>query len=39
MKTLFGVSWLFLHEKWRLLADASTAYRFPAMVLAGSRSG
>ncbi len=35
MKTLFGVSWWFLHEKWRLVAEASTAYRIPAMLSAG----
>jgi hypothetical protein len=35
MKTLFGISWWFLHEKWRVFSDASTAYRFPAMCAAG----
>ncbi len=35
MKTLFGVSWWNLHEKWHVFADASTAYRFPAMCMAG----
>jgi hypothetical protein len=35
MKTLFGVSWWLLHEKWRVIADASTAYRLPAICLAG----
>ncbi|MDP9150641.1 MAG: glycosyltransferase family 39 protein [Myxococcota bacterium] len=34
MKTLFGLScWLF-HEKWRLVSDASTAYRLPGMASA-----
>jgi Dolichyl-phosphate-mannose-protein mannosyltransferase len=36
MKTLFGVSWWELHEKWHVFADASTAYRFPAMCTAGA---
>jgi hypothetical protein len=35
MKTLFGISWWNLHEKLHVFADASTAYRFPAMCLAG----
>ena len=35
MKTLFGVSWRFFHEKWDVFADASTAFRFPAMCTAG----
>jgi hypothetical protein len=35
VKTLFGVSWWTLHEKWHVFADASTAYRFPAICLAG----
>jgi hypothetical protein len=35
MKTLFGVSWWLLHVKWRVFADASTAYRLPAMCTAG----
>jgi hypothetical protein len=35
MKTLFGLShWLF-YERWRVFADETTAYRFPAMALAG----
>jgi 4-amino-4-deoxy-L-arabinose transferase-like glycosyltransferase len=35
MKTLFGLSWWLLHEKWRVFSDASTAFRFPAMCMAG----
>jgi hypothetical protein len=35
MKSLFGLSWMFLHEKWKVFEDASTAFRFPAMVMAG----
>jgi len=35
MKTLFGASEYFFHQKWHLFADASTAYRFPAMCVAG----
>ncbi len=35
MKTLFGLShWLF-YERWRVFADETTAYRFPAMLMAG----
>jgi hypothetical protein len=34
MKTLFGVSWWLLHERWRIVSDASTAYRLPAMISA-----
>ncbi len=36
MKTLFGVSWWLLHEKWHVFTDASTAYRFPAMCTAAA---
>jgi 4-amino-4-deoxy-L-arabinose transferase-like glycosyltransferase len=35
MKTLFGLSWWLLHERWHVFADASTAYRLPAMCVAG----
>ncbi len=35
MKSLFGLSWLFLHEKWKLISDASTAFRLPAMLMMG----
>ena len=38
MKTLFGVSWWLLHEKWHVFTDASTAYRFPAMMMGGRRA-
>jgi hypothetical protein len=31
MKTLFGLSEYFLHEKWHVFAEASTAYRLPGM--------
>jgi hypothetical protein len=31
MKSLFGLSEYFLHEKWHLLSDASTGYRLPGM--------
>jgi hypothetical protein len=34
MKTLFGASWFLFHEKWRVFADASTAYRLPGMLTA-----
>lgn len=35
MKTLFGLSAYFFHDKWRVFADASAAFRLPAMILAG----
>jgi 4-amino-4-deoxy-L-arabinose transferase-like glycosyltransferase len=35
MKTLFGASWWLFHERTHVFADASTAYRFPAMCMAG----
>ena len=35
MKSLFALSWMFLHEKWKIFTDASTAFRFPGMVMAG----
>jgi 4-amino-4-deoxy-L-arabinose transferase-like glycosyltransferase len=35
MKTLFGISWWLFHETWHVFADATTAYRFPAMCTAG----
>ena len=35
MKTLFGASGYFLHQKWHVFADATTAFRFPAMCTAG----
>ena len=35
MKSLFSLSWMFLHDKWKIFADASTAFRFPGMVMAG----
>lgn len=35
MKTLSGFSWFFLHEKWHVFRDASTAFRLPAMGMAG----
>jgi hypothetical protein len=34
-KSLFGLSWEYLHEKTHLFAEASTAFRFPGMVWAG----
>jgi 4-amino-4-deoxy-L-arabinose transferase-like glycosyltransferase len=34
MKTLFGVSWWLLHEKWHVFSDASTAFRLPGMASA-----
>lgn len=35
MKTLFGVSWYLLVEKWHLVSQASFAFRLPAMLLSG----
>lgn len=35
MKSLFGISWMYLHEKWKILGDASTAFRLPAMLMMG----
>jgi 4-amino-4-deoxy-L-arabinose transferase-like glycosyltransferase len=35
MKTLFAFSWMLFHQKWKLFADASTAFRFPGMCMAG----
>ncbi len=35
MKILFGLSNLYFHEKWELFKDASTAFRFPGMVMSG----
>jgi hypothetical protein len=35
MKSLFAWSKLLLHQKWHVFADASTAYRFPGMCMAG----
>jgi 4-amino-4-deoxy-L-arabinose transferase-like glycosyltransferase len=35
MKSLFALSWHFLHEKWHVFSDASTAFRFPGMVMMG----
>jgi 4-amino-4-deoxy-L-arabinose transferase-like glycosyltransferase len=35
MKSLFALSWKYFHEKWHLFADASTSFRFPAMVMSG----
>ncbi len=35
MKSLFALSWQYFHEKWHLFDDASTAFRFPGMVMGG----
>jgi hypothetical protein len=35
MKSLFALSWMFLHQKAHVFADASTAFRFPGMVMMG----
>jgi hypothetical protein len=36
MKTLFGISEYLLHEKWPIVAEASTAYRLPGMASAAA---
>ncbi len=35
LKSLFGISWLLLHEKWKLVSQASLAFRLPGMWMAG----
>jgi 4-amino-4-deoxy-L-arabinose transferase-like glycosyltransferase len=35
MKSLFALSYHYLYEKWHWFEDASTAFRFPAMVMGG----
>jgi len=35
MKSLFGLSYAYLHVKYKVFADASTAFRFPAFCMAG----
>ena len=35
MKTLFGLSHRFLHEKWGWIDSSLTGYRFPTMLMAG----
>lgn len=35
MKSLFALSDMFFHEKWKLFDDQSTAFRFPAMLMMG----
>jgi 4-amino-4-deoxy-L-arabinose transferase-like glycosyltransferase len=35
MKSLFALSWMTLHNRWHVFADASTAFRFPGMVMMG----
>ncbi len=35
MKSLFALSWHFFYEKWHWFKDASTAFRFPGMVMGG----
>jgi len=33
MKSLFAISHMLFHEKWKIFADASTAFRFPGMLM------
>ena len=35
MKSLFAFSWMLFHEKWHVFSDASTAFRFPGMLMMG----
>jgi 4-amino-4-deoxy-L-arabinose transferase-like glycosyltransferase len=35
MKSLFAFSWMLFHQKWPIFSDASTAFRFPGMVMMG----
>jgi 4-amino-4-deoxy-L-arabinose transferase-like glycosyltransferase len=35
MKSLFALSHMFFHEKWKIFSDASTAFRFPAILSMG----
>lgn len=35
MKSLFAISWMLFHRKWHVFADASTAFRFPGMLMSG----
>ena len=35
MKSLFALSWMFFHEKYKVFTDASTSFRFPGMCMAG----
>ena len=35
MKSLFALSYMFLGQKWKVFDDASTAYRFPSMLMMG----
>lgn len=35
MKSLFSISWIYLHEQWKLVQDSSTAFRLPGMLMAG----
>lgn len=35
MKSLFALSWQFLHVKHRVFVEAGTAFRFPGMVMGG----
>ena len=39
MKSLFALSWMQLHERFHVFEDASTAFRFPAMCMAGMGMG
>lgn len=35
MKSLFAISHMLFHEKWKVFHDASTAFRFPGMLMMG----
>lgn len=36
MKSLFGLSWLVLWEKWKVVGQASLAFRLPGMLMSGA---
>ncbi len=35
MKSLFALSHMFFHDKWKIFTDESTAWRFPGMLMMG----
>ncbi|MBX3190666.1 MAG: glycosyltransferase family 39 protein [Labilithrix sp.] len=35
MKSLFAISYMLFHEKWKIFSDPSTAFRFPGMLMMG----
>ncbi len=35
MKSLFGISWLFLHQRWHWISQESLSFRLPGMIMGG----